>query len=119
MYLNGDGLGKATHMSLFVVVMKSPWDALLRWPFKQKITLLLYDQNFRAHIIDAFKPDDSNPSFRRPENMMNIASGSSLFVPLCMLSAEENHENAYIKEDRLYVKVIIDCADLPSLDHAK
>ena len=106
-------------MSLFVVVMRSPWDALLRWPFKQKITLLLYDQNFRAHIIDAFKPDDSNPSFRRPENLMNIASGSSLFVPLCMLRPEENQENAYIKEDRLYVKVIIDCANLPSLDHAQ
>jgi hypothetical protein len=119
LYLNGDGLGKSTHMSLFVVVMRSPWDALLRWPFKQKITLLLYDQNFRAHIIDAFKPDDLNSSFRRPHNLMNIASGSSLFVPLCMLRPEENQENAYIKEDRLYVKVIIDCADLPSLDHAK
>ena len=119
MYLNGDGLGKSTHLSLFVVMMRSNWDPVLRWPFKQKITLLLYDQNFRAHIIDAFKPDESNPSFRRPENMMNIASGSSLFVPLCLLSQEENNENAYIKEDMLFIKVIIDCADLPSLEHAK
>ena len=108
LFLNGDGLGKSTHLSLFVVVMRSPWDALLQWPFKQKITLLLYDQNFRAHISDAFKPDDSNPSFRRPENLMNIASGSSQFAPLSMLRPEENQENAYIKDDRLYVKVLID-----------
>ena len=119
LYLNGDGLGKSTHMSLFVVVMRSPWDNLLRWPFQQKITLLLYDQNFKAHIIDAFRPDNQNPSFKKPENMMNIASGSSLFVPLCMLNPEENKENAYIKDDRMFIKVIVDCSDLPSLEHIR
>ncbi|XP_070563453.1 TNF receptor-associated factor 2-like isoform X3 [Ptychodera flava] len=36
-YLNGDGMGKGNHISLFFVIMKGPFDALLRWPFKQKI----------------------------------------------------------------------------------
>ncbi|KAL5491317.1 hypothetical protein EMCRGX_G016580 [Ephydatia muelleri] len=36
-YLNGDGMGKGTHLSFFFVVMKGPFDALLPWPFKQKI----------------------------------------------------------------------------------
>lgn len=36
-YLNGDGTGRGTHLSLFFVVMKGPHDALLRWPFNQKV----------------------------------------------------------------------------------
>lgn len=37
LYLNGDGTGRGTHLSLFFVVMKGPNDALLRWPFNQKV----------------------------------------------------------------------------------
>lgn len=36
-YLDGDGTGRGTHLSLFFVVMKGPNDALLRWPFNQKV----------------------------------------------------------------------------------
>lgn len=39
-YLNGDGTGRGTHLSLFFVVMKGPHDALLRWPFNQKVRAL-------------------------------------------------------------------------------
>lgn len=39
-YLNGDGTGRGTHLSLFFVVMKGPHDALLRWPFNQKVRKL-------------------------------------------------------------------------------
>lgn len=39
-YLNGDGTGRGTHLSLFFVVMKGPNDALLRWPFNQKVSAL-------------------------------------------------------------------------------
>lgn len=36
-YLNGDGTGRGTHLSLFFVLMKGPHDALLHWPFNQKV----------------------------------------------------------------------------------
>lgn len=36
-YLNGDGTGRGTHLSLFFVLMRGPHDALLRWPFNQKV----------------------------------------------------------------------------------
>lgn len=39
-YLNGDGMGKGTHLSLFFVVMRGEYDALLPWPFKQKVSPL-------------------------------------------------------------------------------
>ena len=37
-YLNGDGMGKGTHVSLFFVVMRGDYDALLPWPFRQKVS---------------------------------------------------------------------------------
>ena len=35
--LNGDGMGKGTHLSLFFVLMRGEYDALLEWPFRQKV----------------------------------------------------------------------------------
>ncbi|CAG2212657.1 TRAF3 [Mytilus edulis] len=40
LYLNGDGMGKGTHLSLFFVVMRGEYDALLPWPFQQKSYLI-------------------------------------------------------------------------------
>ena len=37
LYILGDGIGKSTHMSLFFVVMKGEFDAILQWPFTQGI----------------------------------------------------------------------------------
>jgi len=37
LYLNGDGMGKGTHVSLFFVIMRGAYDALLKWPFRQKV----------------------------------------------------------------------------------
>uniref|UniRef100_H2XQ78 TNF receptor-associated factor 3-like n=1 Tax=Ciona intestinalis TaxID=7719 RepID=H2XQ78_CIOIN len=80
-YLNGDGMGKGTHMSLFFVVMKGEYDALLTWPFRQKVTLMLLDQGMdRRHLSDTFRPDPTSSSFKKPTSDMNIASGCPLFV---------------------------------------
>ena len=36
-YLNGDGLGKNTHLSLFFEVMRGEYDQSLTWPCKPKV----------------------------------------------------------------------------------
>ncbi|XP_076833840.1 TNF receptor-associated factor 3 [Brachyhypopomus gauderio] len=108
-YLNGDGMGKGTHLSLFFVVMRGEYDALLPWPFKQKVTLMLMDQGpARKHLFDAFKPDPNSSSFRRPTGEMNIASGCPLFMAQTVL---EN--GTYIKDDTIFIKVTVDTSDLP------
>ena len=108
-YLNGDGMGKGTHISLFFVIMRGQYDAILPWPFKQKVTLMLLDQNNREHVIDAFRPDPSSSSFRRPQSAMNIASGVPLFCPLSKL---EDPRYAYIKEDTMFFKVTVGLSGL-------
>ncbi|XP_012579823.1 PREDICTED: TNF receptor-associated factor 3 [Condylura cristata] len=108
-YLNGDGMGKGTHLSLFFVIMRGEYDALLPWPFKQKVTLMLMDQGAsRRHLGDAFKPDPNSSSFKKPTGEMNIASGCPVFVAQTVL---EN--GTYIKDDTIFIKVIVDTSDLP------
>lgn len=106
-YLNGDGTGKGTHISLFFVLMRGEYDALLRWPFRQKVTFMMLDQNNVEHVIDAFRPDPNSSSFHRPRRETNIASGCPLFFPLTELN-----KHAYIKDEVMFVKVIVDCSDL-------
>lgn len=107
-YLNGDGTGRGTHLSLFFVVMKGPNDALLRWPFNQKVTLMLLDQNNREHVIDAFRPDVTSSSFQRPVSDMNIASGCPLFCPVSKMEAK----NSYVRDDAIFIKAIVDLTGL-------
>ena len=106
-YLNGDGMGKGTHISVFFVVMRGQYDALLRWPFTQKVTMMLLDQDNVEHVIDSFRPDPNSSSFQRPRREMNVASGCPLFCPLAELS---NH--AYVRDDTMFFKIIVDTSDL-------
>uniref|UniRef100_A0A4W5P175 TNF receptor-associated factor n=1 Tax=Hucho hucho TaxID=62062 RepID=A0A4W5P175_9TELE len=108
LYLNGDGTGRGTHLSLFFVVMRGKCDALLKWPFSQKVTLMLLDQNNREHIIDAFRPDVTSTSFQRPISEMNIASGCPLFCPLAKLAGK----SSYLRDDTIFIKAIVDLTGL-------
>ena len=106
-YLNGDGMGKDTHISVFFVVMRGQFDALLRWPFRQKVTIMLLDQDNVEHVIDAFRPDPNSSSFQRPRREMNIASGCPLFCALTELNM-----HAYVRDDTVFMKIIVDTSDL-------
>ncbi|XP_033110877.1 TNF receptor-associated factor 3-like [Anneissia japonica] len=107
-YLNGDGMGKGTHVSLFFVVMKGDYDALLQWPFNQKVTMILLDQETgKRSLTDSFKPDGRSSSFKRPTGDMNIASGCPLFVSQQILK-----DSAYVRDDTMFIKMIVDTSDL-------
>ncbi|CAF1028650.1 unnamed protein product [Brachionus calyciflorus] len=111
-YLNGDGNGRNTHLSLFFVILRGENDALLRWPFRQKVTFILIDQSLsesRENVIDAFRPDPNSSSFKRPTSDMNIASGLPVFCPLGKFMSSD-HE--YIKDNTMFIKIAVDVKDL-------
>ena len=108
-YLNGDGLGKGTHISLFFVVCKGRCDALLSWPFRQKVTMMILDHDNIEHVVDSFRPDPQSSSFQKPKNEMNVASGCPLFMPLAHLDTR-----SYVRDDTMFVKVTVDTS---GLDH--
>ena len=100
-YLNGDGLGKGTHLSFFFVILRGPFDALLVWPFKQKVTLTLINQAGKKHVTDSFCPDPHSSSFQRPgRKEMNIASGYPMFIRV-----EHVLNGGFIKDDCIFLKI--------------
>ena len=107
-YLNGDGMGKGTHLSFFFVVMKGPFDALLPWPFKQKVTLTILNQTGKKHVTDSFRPDPQSNSFQRPtQKEMNVASGCPMFI-----HQDQLLNGGFINEDCIFLRVAV---DLPQL----
>ena len=107
-YLNGDGIGKGTHISVFFVLMKSEHDCLLSWPFKQSVQFTLINQFHQANSIsEAFAPDLSSPSFQQPTAEMNVASGFPKFVLQSILQNEE-----FTQGNAIYIKAQVDLTTL-------
>ncbi|XP_033733710.1 TNF receptor-associated factor 3-like [Pecten maximus] len=103
-YLNGDGIGKGTHMSLFFVVMRGDFDSLLPWPFQQNVSMILLNQDTGTkRLSDSFRLDPNSSSFRRPQTEMNIASGCPVFVSHSVLETI-----TYLLEDTLFIKIEVD-----------
>ena len=88
-YLNGDGIGKSTHISLFFFLMRSEHDNLLSWPFRQAIRFtLLYQKKPLLSISEAFLPDSISVSYKKPTSDMNVASGFPMFARQSVLEDE-------------------------------
>ena len=112
LYPNGDGNARSSHMSLFFVLMRSPYDAILKFPFSYKVTFCLFDQTpQQRHIVDSFRPDIKSSSFQRPRSEMNIASGIPKFFPIAMIQQDDN---PYVQDDTIYIKIMIDFEDMPN-----
>ena len=110
-YLNGDGMGKGTHLSFFFVVMKGPFDALLPWPFKQKVSLTIINQTGKKHVTDTFRPDPQSNSFQRPtQKEMNVASGCPMFI-----RHEQLLTGGFVKDGCIFLRVMVEIADLPQV----
>ncbi|KAG7460558.1 TNF receptor-associated factor 5-like, partial [Solea senegalensis] len=112
-YLNGDGEGRGTHLSLYVVLMPGDFDALLPWPFRQTVSLSLLDQRGAAdHRSLSFRPDPASKSFQQPDTRAasNLAVGFSCFCPLDEL--QDTRDAAYVRDDTLFVRVKVDMSGL-------
>lgn len=109
-YLNGDGTGKGSHISLFFVLMKSEQDNLLRWPFTQPVSFTLINQTTStASISETFLPDGQSPSFHQPRSEMNVASGFPCFASKSVLRDEN-----FTKDDAIYIQCKVDLKGLNS-----
>ena len=107
LYPNGDGIGKGTHMSLSFVIMRGEYDALLPWPFSQKVHIRLIDQDSIRDACNAFRPEPQSSSFKRPTSDMNIASGCPTFI-----SHTELRQGGFIRNDTMFVKITADMTGL-------
>jgi hypothetical protein len=105
LYLNGDGDVRGEYVSLFLVLMRGDYDAILQWPFQFKIKFELIDQSTLDHnqrnISGCFWPDTTLTSFQRPHYRINEAYGIKNFCPLELL---EKCLNLYIRDDVMFIR---------------
>ena len=102
-YANGNGVGKNTHLSIFLVIIKGEYDAMLTWPFRKKVTFTLVDQqenaNDRENIVKSFTSDSNSINFGRPVIEQNLGKGLAKFV-----SHEELQKRRYIVDDAIFIQ---------------
>lgn len=104
---NGDGSGKNTHLSAFVIVMKGEYDAVLSWPFHQRVTFTLIDQqdstDQREDIVMHFRANPKLENFAKPTAEENPGRGYARFV-----SHERLRSRRYLVDDTLFIRVDVD-----------
>ena len=83
---NGFGSGENTHFSVYIVVMKGEYDALLLpWPFNKKVTFTLIDQDEnllkRKKVVAELTPDHVIlGTISRPRREENVGRGMPRFI---------------------------------------
>ena len=109
-YLYGDGAGKGTHVSVFLVIMHSEYDDVLLWPFKHCVVISLVNLGNPlkpdAGITHKFIPSPQSNSFEKPKETFNLASGFPQFAPLSILT-----DSKYVKNDTMYFRVKLETPD--------
>ena len=105
---NGDQSKRNRYISLSIRIMKGKYDALLTWPFHQKVTFTLIDQHdnprMRENWVDHFITDTTCWSCQRPSSEENQEmDGIDRFV---------SHKNLmtgrYIVKNTLFLQVEVD-----------
>ena len=110
LFLNGNGGGEDSHLSIYIKVLPGEFDSILKWPFRHTISFTLLDQNpdrnSAVNIVESFIPDPSWPNFQRPsqtEDPDQLGFGFPKFVPHGMLKLRN-----YLKDDTLFIKIRAD-----------
>ena len=107
LYPNGYDIEENTHLSMYIVVMKGEYDAILPWPFKKKVTVTLLDQQKdpveRENVLMSFIPVNKPECFARPtQEENNSGCGYPKFI-----TPEKLHSRRYLVDDTLFVQVEI------------
>ena len=109
-YLNGIGSGQGTHLSVYLSIHKGKYDAVLTWPFKQRVYFTLLDQSEdeenRVHETKGLECNRKSASFFRPTTSSNPGWGFPKFIELDKLQ-----DGPYLKDDCIFLKIEIDPVD--------
>ena len=103
-YPDGDGTGKSTHLSLFLVVMRGEFDDILRWPLRARVRFEAMSRQ-GGKIIDVFTTDTSLKSFARPTSESNLGAGCPRFVD------KERLESSCLVDDAIFLRAKVEPID--------
>lgn len=103
LYPNGIKEGINVYTSLFVVLMKGKYDAILPWPFQYDVKFTIIDQNpdlkQRQNFSSSVSPNPSWTTMQRPKVEENAGQGFTKF-----LSHEKFRKSSYVVDETLFIK---------------
>ena len=82
--------------------MKSEFDALLAWPFRNRVTFRMVNLSNQKSKVESFLPDKKSSSFQKPTRNMNVAAGYPMFI-----SKEKLMSKEYIVDDTLFIGTVV------------
>lgn len=110
LFLNGNGGGENTHLSLYIKVLPGEHDCILKWPFRHTISFTLLDQNMdrraAVNVMESFVPDQNWPNFNKPSTCNDqdqLGFGFPKFVHQDILT-----KRGYVTDDTLFIKIRAD-----------
>jgi TNF receptor-associated factor 2 len=123
-FLNGEPGGDAANrfLSLFICVCRGQYDAILPWPFRRNVNLMLLDQSAaRQHVKKSIRQDGAvgvyTSAFKRPESEMNVPIGFTQFVELEKIFGPEGGRAApqssplFLEKDSIFIKCVVEPVD--------
>ncbi|CAF3788483.1 unnamed protein product [Rotaria sordida] len=114
LFLNGTNDVQDTYISIFFILMRGEYDAILKWPFHFKVIFSLLNQltieDDRHHLNEFFWPDKQSICFQRPHLEMNNAYGIKKFISLDKF---QQNRDQYVQDDTIFIKVEIDFLSIP------
>ena len=106
---NGNGRGKGTHVSVFVVLMKGENDDQLMWPFEHEVTYgMLNWKRDENHVIETthFKTASTKCKERvTSEERAKSGRGLPEFLPHLTLFYDATKDTQYLHNDCLCLQV--------------
>ena len=107
----GVGDGEGTHVSIFMYMMRGPFDDYLNWPFRGKITIQLVNQaGDHNHIEKIFPYTDRTPEYiaSRVTGSGRAEKGQGKYQFLAHIDLDYNaaRKTQYLKNNHLIVRVV-------------
>ena len=96
-YANGAGVGKGTHVTVYVYLMRGEFDDLLKWPFRGEVTIQL-KKNAPSHyqMIRSFDNATPDECDCKPTKERNNGWGFHDYI-----SHADLYAGGYLKDDKL------------------
>ena len=101
-YLNGYDIGKGTHMSVYIHLMRGELDDVLKWPFDRQVDFVLIHQDNQRKYFKFSLFEAKQTCFQKPVSDSNTRRGYAKYITL-----EKLHADGFIKNDKLYIQCLI------------
>ncbi|XP_013924528.1 PREDICTED: TNF receptor-associated factor 4 [Thamnophis sirtalis] len=113
-FLNGNGSGEGSHLSVYIRVLPGQYDNLLEWPFAYRVTFSLLDQSDPSlskpqHITETFLPDPAWKNFQKPGTGRTSLDESLLgFGYPKFISHEDIKKRNYVRDNAVFLKASVE-----------